>query len=90
MEKIIVEKPNADKVSEMGIRSWPIWFKGVSKFDWHYGEKETCYILEGAATVTPEGEEAVSFEKGDLVVFSQGLNCVWSISRPIKKHYRMG
>jgi len=89
MEKIIIEKPNNEIIEEMGIRSWPIWEKGVSEFDWHYVQKEICYILEGKATVTPEGGEPVSFEKGNLVTFPRGMNCVWSISSPIRKHYRM-
>jgi len=89
MPGIIVTKPTADDLAEMGVRQWPIWTCGVSKFDWHYDEKETCYILEGRVTVTA-GRERVSFDPGDLVVFPVGLDCVWDVSSPVKKHYKFG
>ena len=55
-----------------------------------YGDKETCYILEGSARVEPEDGEAVEFGPGDLVIFPEGMNCVWNITSPIRKHYKMG
>lgn len=58
-------------------------------FDWHYDETETCYLLEGRVTVEAEGK-SVSFGKGDLVVFPQGLSCVWKVAEPVRKHYRFG
>ncbi len=70
--------------------TWPTWEKGVSEFDWEYGEKETCYILEGSATVTAEDGQTVSFSAGDWVVFEPGLKCRWKIERPMRKHYRLG
>ena len=70
----------------MGIKSWPIWEKEVSRFDWHYNFTEECYILEGKVVVeTPDGN--VKFGKGDFVTFSKGLSCVWDIKEPVKKHY---
>ncbi len=80
-----------NRLNEMKITDWPIWEKDVSEFPWSYGEKETCYILEGKAEVIPDdSDETVSFEKGDLVIFSSGLSCVWKITEPIKKHYKFG
>jgi hypothetical protein len=89
MNSIIVTKPSEDDLKELGVRNWPIWTCGVSKFDWHYDQKETCYILEGQVAVTA-GEETVSFGPGNLVVFPQGLDCVWNVSVPVKKHYKFG
>ncbi|HOK78766.1 MAG TPA: cupin domain-containing protein, partial [Verrucomicrobiota bacterium] len=40
-------------------------------------------------TVEAEGK-SVSFGKGDLVVFPQGLSCVWKVAEPVRKHYRFG
>lgn len=74
---------------ELGARSWPIWTKEPSTFDWFYDEQEICYFLEGEVTVkTKEGE--VSFGKGDLVTFPRGLACTWNVKKAVRKHYRFG
>ena len=90
MDKIKIEKPDSGKLKQLGVDSWPIWEKEVSRFDWSYDEKETCYILEGKARVEPENGKPVEFGAGDLVMFPKGMNCVWEISSPIKKHYKFG
>ena len=41
-------------IEELGITSWPIWSCDVSSFNWAYKDKETCLLLEGVVTVTPE------------------------------------
>jgi len=84
----IKTNPTADELQVLGVTSWPIWTKEVSRFDWSYDTEETCYVLEGAVTVTPEGGEPVSIHAGDLVTFPKGMRCVWDISAPIRKHYR--
>jgi len=87
--KITVEKPSVQKLEELGVTRWPVWTKEVSSFDWSYEQKEACYLLEGEVTVkTPEGE--IAFGKGDFVTFPQGLQCVWNIKKPVKKHYKFG
>ncbi len=85
--RIRIEKePDEKRLSQLGVRSWPIWTKEVSRFDWHYDSNETCYFLEGHVVVkTDKGETRVG--KGDLVIFPQGLTCVWDVREPIKKHY---
>ena len=89
MLRILVEKPQEKKINELGVRSWPIWTKEVSAFDCQYDEKEVCYFLEGDVIVkTPF--ESVSFGKGDLVTFPQGLNCTWHVKKPVCKHYKFG
>jgi uncharacterized protein len=89
MDKIIVEKPSAEKLAELGVEQWPIWTKEVSKFTWSYASQETAYILEGEVTVIPnEGGEGVSFKAGDLVTFPQGLSCTWDIKKALRKHYK--
>jgi uncharacterized cupin superfamily protein len=87
--KIEVRKPTQQELNSLGVSSWPIWTCGVSTFDWHYDETETCYLLEGRVTVEAGGK-SVSFGKGDLVVFPQGLSCVWKVAEPVRKHYRFG
>ena len=87
MNEIKIEKPNQEKLSKMGVFSWPIWEKEISCFDWHYDGTEVCYLLEGKVIVkTSQGEE-VKFEAGDLVTFPKGLSCKWDIKAPVRKHY---
>jgi uncharacterized protein len=90
MSGIKVERPDAERLRGLGVEGWPIWRKEVSSFDWSYDGEEVCYILEGKASVKPVGGEAVEFGSGDLVTFPRGMDCVWDIKEPIKKHYRMG
>ena len=86
---VVVSKPEEEELQRLNVRNWPIWEKEVSEFHWTYTEAETCYILEGEVTVRSE-EETVSFQKGDLVTFPQGLSCTWEVKKPVKKHYRFG
>jgi len=81
-----VEQLSESEISERGIRSWPIWEKEESRFDWHYDSTEECLILEGEVTVETDSG-SVSFGPGDFVTFPQGLSCVWDIRKAVRKHY---
>jgi len=86
---IIVEKPDAAKLTALGVNTWPTWSKEVSKFPWSYNSQEIAFILEGEVTVTPKnGGNPVSFGVGDLVTFPAGLSCVWEIKKPLRKYYQ--
>ncbi|MBM3838439.1 MAG: cupin domain-containing protein [Verrucomicrobia bacterium] len=87
--RIEIRKPTPEELETLGVCSWPVWSCGVSTFDWSYSDQETCYLLEGEVTVD-SGSQSVSFGKGDLVVFPQGLSCVWEVKAPVRKHYRFG
>ena len=89
MGRIHITQPTEQEIRELDVMHWPTWSSDVDKFDWSYDERETCYILQGRATVTA-GDERVEVGPGDLVVFPAGMDCVWDVTRPIKKHYRMG
>lgn len=86
MENIKIEKLPEDNLKKMGVFSWPTWEKEISKFDWHYDSTEMCYILKGKVTVETEGGKK-TFGPGDFVTFSKGLDCVWNVTEPVKKHY---
>jgi uncharacterized cupin superfamily protein len=75
------------KLETMGVDSWPIWRKEVSRFPWSYEQDEVCYLLEGRAIVRPANGEAVTIERGDLVHFPAGLSCTWEILQDVEKHY---
>ncbi len=86
----IVRMPDEALLDGHDVRSWPIWTCEASEFPWTYDARETCYILEGEVTVTPDGGEPVTVGQGDLVTFPEGMSCTWKVTRPIRKHYRFG
>lgn len=90
MNKIIVEKPTAEKLASLGVSRWPTWSKEVSQFPWSFGSQEIAYILEGEVTVIPNGGEPVSFAAGDLVTFPAGMACTWQVKKALRKHYQLG
>jgi len=90
MSKIIVEKPNPEKLAALGVTRWPTWSKEVSTFPWSFGTQEIAYILEGEVTVTPNGGEPVNFSAGDLVTFPAGMSCTWNVKKALRKHYQLG
>jgi uncharacterized cupin superfamily protein len=84
--KVEIKKLHPKEIEEMGIKSWPIWTKEKSEFDWYYDSNEMCYFLEGEVTVKTENEE-YEIKKGDFVIFPKGLKCRWIVKKPVKKHY---
>lgn len=84
----IEQNPSPETLKELGVDSWGIWAKEVSKFPWQYDEQETCFFLEGEVEVTPDGGQPVTMGKGDLVTFPKGMSCTWDIRKPVRKHYR--
>jgi len=87
---VIVRKPTPQELDSLGVKNWPIWQKEESTFDWHYDDKEICYLLEGEVEVSLSDGITVSFGAGDLVTFSKGLSCTWHIKKAVKKHYAFG
>ncbi len=85
--KIQVRKPSEEELNSLGVKSWPIWEKEESSFDWHYDAQETCYFLEGEVEVVTPGGETVKITAGDLAVFPEGLSCKWQVNKKVRKHY---
>ena len=81
-------KPTEEEIHETS--SWGTWGKEPSEFPWYYDNQETCYILEGSATVTAKDGQTLSFQKGDMVTFEAGLECTWNIDKEIKKKFIFG
>ena len=51
----VTPNPDSAQLQSLGVMSWPTWGCGVSTFPWSYDEQETCLLLEGDVTVTPDG-----------------------------------
>ena len=85
--EIKVEVPTEEKLESLGVYSWPIWGKEVSRFSWHYDQQETCYFIEGDVTIEIKDGEKIKIGKGDLVVFPKGIDCVWDIKKPVRKYF---
>lgn len=87
VKDIVVRKCGADEGETF--ESWPVWSSDVSEFDWDYTQTETCLIIEGEVTVfdRPASGDSVTFGVGDVVVFPEGLSCVWKITKAVRKYY---
>jgi hypothetical protein len=86
--QILVEhKPSPAKLDVLGVEHWPVWRREPGSFPWSYGQTETCYVVRGRFTVTPEGGEPQSFGRGDLIRFPAGMSCAWEIHEAVEKHY---
>ena len=81
--------PPRAQLDELGVFAWDVWSADESTFPWNYDADEDCYLLEGEALVTPDGEAAVRIAAGDLVAFTRGMSCTWEIKLAVRKHYRL-
>ena len=86
----VEHNPSPAKLDVLWVEEWPMWSKEESSFPWTYEDKEMCYILAGAAIVTPDGGEPVEIKAKDLVTFPKGMSCTWEITKAIRKHYKFG
>jgi len=86
MEKVIIKKLSDSEIADRKIKSWPIWTKEISRFDWFYDSDEECLILEGEFTVHTDAGDFI-IKPGDFVTFKKGLKCTWEVKKPIRKHY---
>lgn len=84
----LTHNPSDFELEALGVKHWAIWSKEASSFPWSYECEETCFFLQGRATVTPDGGEPVEMGKGDLVTFPSGMSCTWEIHEAVEKHYR--
>jgi len=83
---IMIQRPSPETLETLKVKTWPVWEKEISEFNWHYDGREICFLLEGEAVVsTADGE--VRFGQGDLVTFPKGLHCTWKIHKPVRKYY---
>ena len=86
MGGVVIQKLTNQEIEKRKIRTWPIWEKEISRFDYVYDGEEQCLFLEGEVVIeTKEGNFSIG--PGDFVIFREGLECIWDIRKPVKKHY---
>jgi uncharacterized cupin superfamily protein len=86
MAKVIIQRLTPQEIGERQILKWPIWEKEVSRFEHRYDGAEECLFLQGEVVIETK-ESNYSISPGDFVIFQDGLECIWDIKRPVKKHY---
>jgi uncharacterized protein len=84
---IEVRKLSEHEMQKLNIKSWPVWEKGISSFEWYYDMKESCFFLEGEVEIETEDGKRTEIKKGDFVTFPQGLKCKWCIKKDVRKYY---
>jgi len=84
-----VIKLSQEELDKKGVFDWSIWEKKVLRFDHYASVQEQCYFLEGDVVIETE-DGNISIGKGNYVIFSKGLSCVWGVKKPVKKHYLFG
>jgi uncharacterized cupin superfamily protein len=55
----VTHNPGFDQLEQLGVQAWPIWSCRIFPFPWTYDKQETCLLLEGDVTVTPDGGDPV-------------------------------
>jgi uncharacterized cupin superfamily protein len=86
MLKIISERLTLSEIVHKGIKTWPIWEKEPSRYNWSYDCDEECYIIEGDFNIETD-DGTFHFKSGDFITFKEGLYCVWDIRRDVVMHY---
>ncbi|CAL1129088.1 unnamed protein product [Cladocopium goreaui] len=73
---------------ELGTTSWASWDTDTeltATWPVTYADPETVFVLEGSATVGPEGGSTVELQPGDLASFPPGQTFIWTVqSAPLR------
>ena len=64
-----------------------IWHCTPGKFRWNWSYDETVFIVSGRATVTLGDGRSVELAPGDMAVFEDGQESVWTIHETMLKGF---
>ena len=64
-----------------------MWDCTAGTFSWDYGWDEFVMILEGEATITPEGGTGITLKAGDFANLPFGLKVLWHVPAYVKKTF---
>lgn len=80
--KIWISTQSADKKITQGV-----WDCTAGKFSHLYTWDEFVMILEGEATIVPEGGENCVLRSGDFAYFPSGLSASWHVPKYVRKTF---
>ena len=66
-----------------------VWQCSPGRFYLPHNYEETVTILQGHATVTPEGGEAVELNAGDTAFFPSGTRVLWEVDQTVRKSWHI-
>ena len=64
-----------------------VWECTAGKFRWDYTWDEFVMVLEGEATITPEGGKPFTLRAGDFGYFPKDLKVEWHVPSYIRKTF---
>ena len=66
--------------------SWNMfWECTAGRFNWHYDNDETAFIVSGEVFITTGTTRERRFGPGDMIFFPAGSSCTWRIPVLVKK-----
>lgn len=88
-EIILAGRPEARTLdigrSPDGQFSFNLWDCTAGRFRWVFQSDDFVEVLEGAVTVTPDGEDSRTLVAGSVAYFPRGLVTVWDVPIYFKK-----
>jgi len=61
------------------------WECTPGRFNWHYVEDETVYILYGEVFITTKDGAERRLGPGDMAFFPAGSSCTWHVTEQVRK-----
>jgi uncharacterized protein len=74
--------------SDDGTLASGIWECTPGSFRWTHANETAC-VVEGKATITPEGAEPFTLAAGDVVFFPEGMRTEWKIEQTLRKAFNL-
>lgn len=65
-----------------------VWSCTPGTFDWEHADETLC-VVEGRATITPEGGEPFEISPGDVVFLAEGTKTRWQVHETIRKAFHL-
>jgi uncharacterized protein len=74
--------------SDDGTLANGIWQCTPGTFRWTHANETAC-VVQGRATITPEGGEPFTLAAGDLVFFPEGTKTEWRVEETLRKAFHL-
>lgn len=65
-----------------------IWECTPGRFTWVHADETAC-LVEGKATITPEGGKPFEFRPGDVAFFAEGTKTEWLVEETVRKAFHL-